>query len=87
VLQLLVNAKIVPSSPILVTLIMEAIHSSETSVLTRPTRHHKPEDGILHISFIFRVEAYREIGIRVCHYDLSFMSVPSDLLPVSLLHP
>jgi hypothetical protein len=29
------------------TLKMEAIHSSETSVYTRSTRHHIPEDGIL----------------------------------------
>jgi hypothetical protein len=27
---------------------MEAIRSSETSVFTRPTRRHTPEDGILH---------------------------------------
>jgi hypothetical protein len=30
------------------TLKMEAIRSSETSVHTRSTRHHIPEDGILH---------------------------------------
>jgi hypothetical protein len=36
VLQLLVTAKIVPSSPILVTLTMEEIRSPETSVLKEP---------------------------------------------------
>jgi hypothetical protein len=37
---MLVTANIVPSSLILVTLIMEVIHSSETSVLTRATWHN-----------------------------------------------
>jgi hypothetical protein len=35
VIRLLVTANVVPSSPILVTLVMEAISSSEMSVLTR----------------------------------------------------
>jgi hypothetical protein len=35
------------------TLKMEAIHSSETSVqFTRSTRHHIPEDGILHLHIV-----------------------------------
>jgi hypothetical protein len=39
---------IVPSSPILVTLMMEALHSSETPVVTTATWRNISEDGIHH---------------------------------------
>jgi hypothetical protein len=48
VCQLLVTANVVPSLQILVTLMMEAICSSKTSVCTRATWHKTPEDGLLH---------------------------------------
>jgi hypothetical protein len=46
VLQFLVAANVIPTSPILVTLVIEAIRSSETSVLKTRTRRSIPEDSI-----------------------------------------
>jgi hypothetical protein len=47
------NTADVPSWLILFTLMLEAIRTSETSVLKRATRRHIPEDGILHVQRLY----------------------------------
>jgi hypothetical protein len=51
VLWLLVTVNVVPTSPILVTPMMEAVCSSETTVLTRAIQRNIPED-IFHVHSI-----------------------------------
>jgi hypothetical protein len=46
--RLLATACLVPGSPIFVTLMREALSSSETSFLIRVTRRNIPADAILH---------------------------------------
>jgi hypothetical protein len=65
VLHLLVIANI-PSSLLVSTLMVEAICSSETSVLTRVTWHRIPEDGILYGHWRENLKSYMGAPFRVC---------------------
>jgi hypothetical protein len=66
--RLLVKANVVPTSPIAVTLIMKALRSSETSVLTRATCLNIPQDVVLHSYRRVNLKSY--IVILVFHYLL-----------------
>jgi hypothetical protein len=74
---LLVTANVVPSSPILVTLMMEALRSSDTSVLTRATQFNIPGDGSLIILPIHKKTDKQNIIIIMGCHCFQFQENPS----------
>jgi hypothetical protein len=61
--RLLVTASVVPSSPILVTQMKEALSSSETSVLTTATWRNISGDTILHSHRRENLKSYKFLSV------------------------
>jgi hypothetical protein len=79
--RLLVSANVCPGSPTLVILMMKAIRTSETSVITRATRRNILEDCIRHsrrrenlntYTLLTGWDLYRRRNVLPVRYELDF---------------
>jgi hypothetical protein len=76
---LLVTANVVPISPILVTLMLAALRSSETLVLFRATLSNIPEDGIIHSHRSENLQSYKAtvpVSEKLAFFQ--FVRIPDD---------
>jgi hypothetical protein len=70
---LLVTANVVPNSPILVTLMMEALHFSATLVLTRATRRNIPEMAFIKGDIVHAKQRRTDVYLSLLFYISAFI--------------
>jgi hypothetical protein len=87
--RLLVSANDVPNSPVFVTLMMEVLHPSETSILTGVTHRSIPEDDILHNQSRENLKCYLALtdwtmeqgcNMSTFRYEMGFYIPENDIL-------
>jgi hypothetical protein len=91
VFRFLVTANVVPSTLILFNLMMEVIRPSETPVLTRATRFHIPEYGLL-LSYrreylARRYALYRHPDVWDLNPKIHYTTKSSLLVFLSFIYP
>jgi hypothetical protein len=80
---LLVTGNVVPSSSILANLMMEALHSFETLVLTKVTWRNIPEDGISHSHHCENLKSYMDKSVLSVS-GVHLTSYPMNIRDLSL---